>query len=96
MLEKTAKILTLAKQPVLKDHIIRKCALSSLQYERYINQLLEAGLLDAYPAINLKGRKNHHRMTFQTSNKGLEFLKRYAELLRLLEISVKEYPKVKF
>jgi len=98
VLEKIAEILTLAKQPILKDHIMRKCNLSSLLYERYINQLLELGLLDVYPAIDLKGvrgPKSHHRMIYQTSQKGLEFLKRYRELLTLLEISVKYQPKVK-
>ena len=97
-LEKIAKILTVATKPALKSHIMEKCTLIACQCH-YIDQLVEAGLLDAYPAIDLKhtsGPKNRHRMIYQTSNKGLEFLKRYNELLTLLEISVKYYPEVKF
>lgn len=94
-----AEILTVAKRPVLKDHIIHKCGLSSLQRDRYLNILLEAGLLDAYPAIDLKhvgGPKTRRRMICQTSQKGLEFLKRYNELLSLMEIPLKYAPKLKF
>jgi len=81
-----------ANKPVLKDHIIQKCGLSSPSVRTYLTKLLEAGLLDAYPAINLKhtpGRKTHRRMIYQTSKKGKDFLKQYNDLLTLLEISVK-------
>ncbi len=87
-LKKIAEILTVAKQPVLKYHIQRKCNLSGSTLTEHINLLLENGLLDAYPAINLKhtpGRKNHHRMIYQTSRKGRLFLKQYNELLMLLQ-----------
>jgi len=89
MLEKIAQILTVANQPVLKSAIIQKCGLSSLQWTRYINQLLEAGLVDVYPAIDLKGTpdKNHRRMTYQTSRKGKLFLQLYNGLTMLLEVS---------
>lgn len=88
MLEKIADILTLARKPVLKDHIIRKCNLNSSDFSKYVTQLLQGGLLNAYPAINLKhvpGRKTRHRMIYQTSRKGRLFLKRYNELLMLLQ-----------
>jgi predicted transcriptional regulator len=99
MLEKIVDILTVAKNPILKWPLMRACSLSSLTFNKYVTQLLQRGLLDAYPAVNLKhtsGPKNHRRMIYQTSQKGLEFLKRYNELLTLLEISVKYYPEVKF
>jgi len=86
MLEKIATILAVATKPALKSHIIAKCTLVDNQV-RYITELVEAGLLDAYPAIDLKlpGPRNHHRMVYQTSRKGKEFLKQYNDLVRLLE-----------
>lgn len=88
MLEKIAEILTVVKQqPTLKDHIISKCTLSSSTFNQYIKLLLENGLLDAYPAVNLKhtpGPKNHRRTIYQTSQKGKEFLKQYQNLVTLL------------
>jgi predicted transcriptional regulator len=89
MLEKIAELLTVATKPVLKSRIMEKCTLATRQLH-YIDQLVEAGLLDAYPAIDLKhisGPKNRRRMVYQTSVKGKEFLKRYNDLLTLLEIS---------
>ena len=99
LIEKIAEILTVAKQPCLKDHIICKCCSSSRSFKEYLDLLLENGLLDAYPVLNskhLSGRPTKRRMIYQTSKKGLEFLERYKELLTLLEISVKYYPQVKF
>ena len=98
MMEKFAEILIVAKQPALKNHIMRKCNLNSVRFNKYISQLLESGLLDTYPALDrhMPGPKTRHRMIYQTSKKGLEFLERYKELLTLLEISVKYYPQVKF
>lgn len=88
MLEKVAAILEVAKQPVLKDHIMTKCDLSSLTFNKYMTILLQNGLVNAYPALDLHmpGRKTRHRMIYQTSQKGTEFLKKYNELLSLMEI----------
>lgn len=88
MLEKIAEILTAAKNPTLKDPLRHACNLSSLTFNEYVTQLLlPHGLLDAYPAVNLRipGPQNRHRMIYQTSQKGKEFLKRYNDLLTLLE-----------
>jgi len=97
MMDKFAEILTVAKQPALKQHIIQKCSLSNESFNNRIHQLLQSGLLDAYPALDLHtpGPKTRRRMIYQTSQKGKEFLKRYNELLTLLETSVKYYPQVK-
>ena len=98
LMEKFAEILIVAKQPVLKDHIMRKCSLSTAYFDIYINQLLESGMLNAYPALDphIPGPKTRHRMIYQTSTKGIEFLKRYNELLTLMEIPLKYAPKLNF
>ena len=99
LIEKIAEILTVAKQPCLKCHIKSKCGLSSYTFKPYLNLLLENGLLDAYPVLNskhLSGRPTKRRMIYQTSQKGLEFLKRYNELLTLMEIPLKYAPKLNF
>jgi len=99
LIEKIAEILTVAKQPCLKDHIICKCSFRSYTFKPYLNLLLENGLLGAYPVLNskhLSGRPTKRRMIYQTSQKGLEFLKRYNELLTLMEIPLKYAPKLNF
>jgi len=86
MLEKIADILKTTEKPALRYHIVKRCSLSSKTFRAYITQLLEAGLLDAYPVVDSKldGRQTTHRMIYQTSPKGMEFLKRYSELLSLM------------
>jgi len=87
-LEKIAEILTVTKQPCLKQHIKSKCSLSSHTFNKYLNLLLESGLLDAISTVGMKhlaGRKTKRRMTYQTSVKGKVFLKGYAELTKLLK-----------
>jgi predicted transcriptional regulator len=89
MLEKIAEILTKAKIPTLKHPLMHACSLSHLTFDKYIMQtLLPSGLLDIYPAVNLRipGRNNHHRLIYQTSQKGMEFLKRYNALMIDLKI----------
>ena len=97
-MEKFAEILIVAKQPALKNHIMRKCNLNSVRFNKYISQLLESGMLNAYPALDphIPGPKTRHRMIYQTSTKGIEFLKRYNELLALMEIPLKYAPKLNF
>jgi predicted transcriptional regulator len=93
MLEKIVEILTVARQPVLKCHIMSKCAFSSRTFRPYITLLIQSGLLDAYPAIDLRlsgHPTTRHRMIYQTNKKGMEFLKRYNELLMLLETIPKQ------
>lgn len=89
MLEKIAQILTVAQQPALQNHILVKCALSMARFKQYIAELLKAGLLDAYPTVNMKlpGRRGNNRMLYQTSRKGKEFLRLYNELASLLQSS---------
>lgn len=87
-LEKIAEILTVAKQPCLAYHIIRKCSLRSVSFNKYLELLLENGLLNAIPTVGLKhlaGRPTKRRMIYQTSVKGKLFLKQYAELTMLLK-----------
>jgi len=82
-----ARILTVATKPSLKNHLVEKCGLGFNQY-RYIEEVLEAGLLDAYPIVDFKGvsgPKDIHRMVYSTSKKGKDFLKRYNELMTLMQ-----------
>ena len=89
MMRKIAEILTVAKYPILKDNIKHKCRMSSTSIEIYLKHLLEAGLLDAYPAIDLRlsGRPSKHRMTYQTSRKGQLFLRKLDEIYLFFEIN---------
>jgi predicted transcriptional regulator len=76
-IESCAEILTVAKQTVLKQHIIQKCSLNNLAFNLYIKQLTSCRLL--------KASRGKQRVVYQTTSKGLEFLKRYNELLALFE-----------
>lgn len=98
-LEKIAEILTVAKQPCLAYHIKCKCSLSSKSFSKYLELLLENGLLNAIPTVGLKhfvGRPTRRRMMYQTSVKGKLFLKRYAELTMLLKSEQLTYPNSPF
>jgi len=104
MLEKIAEILTKAKIPILKDPLKLACGLSSITFNEYITQLLlPCGLLDAYPALNIRshgrplkgmttwpnhmpGPRSRHRMIYQTSRKGFEYLKYFDELMISLQV----------
>lgn len=91
-IEKIAEILTAAKQCALKHHIIQKSHLSNESFDQYIHQLLQYGLLNAYPAIDLHyvaGPKTRHRMIYQTSRKGRQFLMIYDPLMQLLTVEAK-------
>jgi len=91
-IEKIAEILTATKQCALKHHIIQKCHLSNESFDQYIHQLLQYGLLNAYPAIDLRhvaGPKTRHRMIYQTSRKGQQFLMIYDPLMQLLTAEAK-------
>jgi len=87
MLETVVKILNASKKPILKHPLMCACNLSSLTFKKYvIDLLLPCGLLDAYPAVNLRipGRKTRHRMFYQTSQKGKKLLKHFREIEKLL------------
>ena len=87
MLEKIAEILSAAKKPLLKSQLMYKCKLPSASANIYLQQLIESGLLDAYPADtkHMPGPKLNSRVDYQTSKKGLEFLECYQQLVALLE-----------
>lgn len=97
MLEKIAEILTVAKQPALKDQIMRQCKLTSHAFAVYTKPLIECELLRASPPLNLSlpGNPGKHRMIYQTTDKGIEFLKRYKALISLMEIPLKYQPDLK-
>ena len=82
-----ANILTIAEKDVLESHIMLKCSLSPKQFDEYIQMLLETGLIDAFPVVNLRHMsepKNRRRMIFHTSKTGNQFLKLYSELYTLV------------
>jgi predicted transcriptional regulator len=87
MLEKIAEILSAAKKPLLKSQIGYKCKLPSASANIYLQQLVESGLLDAYPADtkHLSGPKLNSRVFYQTSRKGFDFLNSYRRLIALME-----------
>jgi predicted transcriptional regulator len=77
-IETYAEILTAAKQPILKQHIIQKCSLNNSVFTVYVKRLIDSKLL--------KANLYKERRVYQITSKGLEFLKRYNELLILLEM----------
>lgn len=80
-------ILVATRTVALKSHIIQRCNLCTADCDLYIRGMLESGLLEAYPLIDLRhvpGRKSRRRMYYQSSKKGKEFLRRYKELLFFL------------
>jgi predicted transcriptional regulator len=85
-LEKFAEILTVAEQPALKTEIIQKCTLSSAAFNKYVHILIQSGMLNAYPAVNLHASSRRQRIIYQTTDKGKQFLKRFNGLLAMLEI----------
>jgi predicted transcriptional regulator len=87
VLEKIAEILSVAKKPLLKSRIMFKCKLPSATANIYLQQLIESGLLDAYPADtkHLSGPKLNSRVVYQTSRKGIEFLEHYRQLIAFME-----------
>jgi predicted transcriptional regulator len=85
-LEKFAEILTVAEQPALKTEIIQKCTLSSAAFNKYVHTLIQSGMLNAYPAVNLHASSRRQRIIYQTTDKDKQFLKRFNGLLALLEI----------
>jgi len=85
MLRKMAEILTFTTKPALKYQIQEHCQLSNRSCKEYITMLLKNGFLDVFPAIEkMPGPNSRHRVTFQTSHKGREFLKAYNRIIELL------------
>jgi len=80
-----ARILTAAIKPCLQHKIIEKCSLSTTQWQKYRTILIKAQLLEAQPATN-KVYFLPSKTLYQTTEKGKTFLKKYAELLTMLEI----------
>ena len=83
-----ANILKVAEKDALKSHITSKCRLTSEKTKEYIQLLLTKGLLNAFPLGHVRhvpGRPNRHRMTYQTTEIGKQFLKKFAEISALVE-----------
>ena len=81
-------ILNAAEKDVLQDRIIQKCNLTTKRCDEYVQMLLQKGLLDAFPLINLRhmsGRSSKRRMTYRTSKGGQKFLRLYSELYALVD-----------
>ena len=89
-----ANILNATEKDVLKDHILQKCNMSRQQFDKYIELLLQNGLVDAFPAVELRavkfnsyhmpGAKNKRRMIYHISEAGKQFLTLYSELSALV------------
>jgi len=84
------RILTVATKPCIQNKIIHQCTLSTAQWQKYRTLLIKAQLLATQPATNPT------KTLYQTTEKGKTFLKKYTELLTMLEISVKYFPKLNF
>ena len=73
-------ILVTAKQGKTKTHIMYKCNLSYDQLKNYIQLLLDVGFLDKQSSIDKK------KKTFKSTDKGLKFLRKYAELNAIMTL----------
>ena len=72
-------ILVETKQGCPKTHIMYKSNLSYTQLKSYLQLLLELGFLEKLLTIKKKPR-------FKSTSKGLEFLRKYAELKALINL----------
>jgi len=82
-LEIIARILITALKPCIQHQIIRKCRLSTAQWQKYREFLINAALIEAEPKA-----KNIY---YKTTEKGKTFLQKYVALLSLLETPCKSY-----
>jgi predicted transcriptional regulator len=73
-LEIIAEILSLCEQPQTKTHVMYRTNLSWEMAQKYLTQLQSRGLLQI-----------HHSSTkYQTTRKGLKFIKKWKELIELI------------
>ena len=85
MLAKMATILRACTKPLIKNQIIEQCNLSSSTYKRYMSLLQQNDLLDVCPAPGRRpGANPRHRVTYQTSRRGEQFLKAYDNIMTLV------------
>jgi predicted transcriptional regulator len=68
-----ASLVRFAKTPESKTHLMYKCNLSFRQVDRYLNLLVERGLLE----VVLGERRSKPRKFFVVTNRGRSFLKAY-------------------
>jgi predicted transcriptional regulator len=90
-----ACILSAAQNGVLQETIIQQCNLSTAHFKQYIKTLLETGLLNGFPAIDIRhtaGPRNSH-MVFQTSRAGNQFLTVYSQLCTLVDRGSAEFSR---
>jgi predicted transcriptional regulator len=73
-----AKILYVAKNPEPKTHIMYRANLSFNQLKRYMELLLDRGLLNA-----VEKRQSKVRKVFVTTDKGLSFLEAHRALTEI-------------
>jgi predicted transcriptional regulator len=73
-LEIIAEILSLCEQPQTKTRVMYRTNLSWEMVQKYLSQLQSRGLLQV-----------HHSSTkYQTTRKGLKFVKKWRELIELI------------
>ena len=73
-LEITAEILSFCKQPRAKTHVMYNTNLSWQITQKYLSQLQSLGLLEAH----------HSKTKYTTTRKGLKFVEKWRELIKLL------------
>lgn len=71
-----AEVLTIAKEGSPKTRIMYKANMSFAQINEYLSLLVDLNLLQAV--------ENHKRTTYKTTDKGLQFLQSYSEIIELL------------
>jgi predicted transcriptional regulator len=86
-LEKVVEILTVLKMPKLKSQVMQACNLSTSGATFYLEWLVRCGLLDVDKRVGEAFKVN--RMVYRTSSKGLDFLKKYGELLSFMNVCSK-------
>ena len=73
-----AEIINIAKKGSSKTHIMFKANLSFSQLNLYISILANAGLLEKF--------SNNGKIVFQSTPKGMEFMKRQQQVIELLNV----------
>jgi len=82
-----SEILEIAKEGTLKTQIMYKANLSFTQLNDYLKFMLKTTLLKKFP--------NRGKTMYAATEKGLDFLQRYSELIELLKENEKSKNGVK-
>lgn len=78
----TYNILSTARNGALKTHLMREANLNTAQFSKMLDNMVRNGLISV--------KNNGSSAIYQTSSTGTQFIRRYEDLLKLMNQSVEE------